>query len=202
MALTSALQRNSEYDDSKKRSCYISETSEIAGKVSDRLGKLKSSSETWKTRVEEKDASKFTVAAKIQQPLKLPFRKSETKQSPAMAEFQSSNPTPLGLAKSPSMVVSSAILNGSSKSISPFKRSLSVPGEENTEPQPTTNGSSSNYTAGTKVAVPKFDEDEQFSTFFTRVDRLIGDQKAEAEEDDEEAAIDVADFDAIKSTQR
>ncbi|XP_035787522.1 uncharacterized protein LOC118464325 isoform X5 [Anopheles albimanus] len=79
------------------------------GNISDRLGQIKTSSENWKNRVELSDATNFTVAGRMAttKSPKLPFIKSDTKQSPAMHVFRSVNPPQLGLAKSPSMMVSS-----------------------------------------------------------------------------------------------
>ncbi|XP_062710041.1 uncharacterized protein LOC109414826 isoform X8 [Aedes albopictus] len=79
------------------------------GNISDRLGKIKTSSENWKNRVELSDATNFTVAGRMPaaRSPKLPFIKSDTKQSPPMSAFRSVNPPQLGLAKSPSMMVSS-----------------------------------------------------------------------------------------------
>lgn len=80
------------------------------GNISDRLGKIKTSSENWKNRVELSDATNFTVAGRMAaaRAPKLPFIKSDRKQSPPMSVFRSVNPPPqLGLAKSPSMMVSS-----------------------------------------------------------------------------------------------
>ncbi|XP_052565391.1 uncharacterized protein LOC120413442 isoform X5 [Culex pipiens pallens] len=85
------------------------------GNISDRLGKIKTSSENWKNRVELSDATNFTVAGRMAaaRTPKLPFIKSDTKQSPPMSVFRSVNPPPqLGLAKSPSMMVSTAYGGG------------------------------------------------------------------------------------------
>ncbi|XP_050073294.1 supervillin isoform X1 [Anopheles maculipalpis] len=81
------------------------------GNISDRLGKIKTSSENWKNRVELSDATNFTVAGRMAatKSPKLPFIKSDTKQSPAMNVFRSVNPPQLGLSKSPSMMVSSVV---------------------------------------------------------------------------------------------
>ncbi|XP_058053609.1 supervillin [Anopheles bellator] len=81
------------------------------GNISDRLGQIKTSSEHWKTRVELSDATNFTVAGRMvpSKSPKLPFIKSDTKQSPPMHVFRSVNPPQLGLAKSPSMMVSSVV---------------------------------------------------------------------------------------------
>uniref|UniRef100_A0A182MLF1 BAT2 N-terminal domain-containing protein n=1 Tax=Anopheles culicifacies TaxID=139723 RepID=A0A182MLF1_9DIPT len=81
------------------------------GNISDRLGKIKTSSENWKNRIELSDATNFTVAGRMAatKSPKLPFIKSDTKQSPAMNVFRSVNPPQLGLSKSPSMMVSSVV---------------------------------------------------------------------------------------------
>ncbi|KFB35997.1 hypothetical protein ZHAS_00002992 [Anopheles sinensis] len=81
------------------------------GNISDRLGKIKTSSENWKNRVELSDATNFTVAGRMPatKSPKLPFIKADTKQSPAMNVFRSVNPPQLGLSKSPSMMVSSVV---------------------------------------------------------------------------------------------
>uniref|UniRef100_A0AAG5DD13 HP domain-containing protein n=1 Tax=Anopheles atroparvus TaxID=41427 RepID=A0AAG5DD13_ANOAO len=81
------------------------------GNISDRLGKIKTSSENWKNRVELSDATNFTVAGRMPatKSPKLPFIKADTKQSPPMNVFRSVNPPQLGLSKSPSMMVSSVV---------------------------------------------------------------------------------------------
>ncbi|XP_059216269.1 uncharacterized protein LOC106082465 isoform X2 [Stomoxys calcitrans] len=90
-------------------------TSIEGGNVSDRLGKLKSSSESWKNRVEQSDASKFTVAGRLQKkaqsPVELQFERSANaaaKKCP-MHVIRSANQPLLGLAKSPSMMTASTI---------------------------------------------------------------------------------------------
>ncbi|XP_075160690.1 supervillin isoform X5 [Haematobia irritans] len=96
---------------------FIKSTLE-GGNVSDRLGKLKSSSESWKNRVEQSDASKFTVAGRLQKkaqsPVDLQFERSAdapAKKCP-MHVIRSAHQPLLGLAKSPSMMTASTI-NGS-----------------------------------------------------------------------------------------
>lgn len=205
------MQKNLEYDSAQKRSsAYITDTKDISTKVSDRLGRLKDASENWKNRVEVKDAGKFAVAAKIKLPTKLPFTKTDVRRCPPMVAFECANPSPLGLAKSPSMGVN---LNrgalGPAAHTRAFKRSLSVPEEEaitSQELSNSTNKISATVNSslhqrhqqpqqqGTKVVVPKFDEDELFGSFFTKlntVSPVIIENEA-----------DVESFDAIKSTQR
>ncbi|XP_037823151.1 supervillin-like isoform X1 [Lucilia sericata] len=87
-------------------------TSLEGGKVSDRLGKLKSSSESWRNRVEQSDAAKFTVAGRLQKkaqsPVELQFERSANdaaKKCPLQI-IRSANQPQLGLAKSASMMVS------------------------------------------------------------------------------------------------
>lgn len=164
---------------------YIDPVS-ITTNVSDRLGKLKDSSASWRNRVEAKDAEKFTVAAKTSdQPAQLPFQKSAVRTSVPMVEFQSANPAPLGLAKSSSMVVSSVIPNGSGHKVGglqlpAFARSVSVPGpvEEN---------------HSIKVTVPKLDEDKLFDQFFTTPSPT---------DENTNMAMDWMDLDAVTSTER
>ncbi|XP_046807051.1 uncharacterized protein LOC111675850 isoform X5 [Lucilia cuprina] len=86
-------------------------TSLEGGKVSDRLGKLKSSSESWRNRVEQSDAAKFTVAGRLQKkaqsPVELQFERSANdaaKKCPLQI-IRSANQPQLGLAKSASMMV-------------------------------------------------------------------------------------------------
>ncbi|XP_059614668.1 supervillin isoform X2 [Phlebotomus argentipes] len=145
----------------------------IADKVSDRLSKLKISSQSWKARVEPSDAQKFTVAAKVQSPVQLPFEKSDGKRCPPRRIFRSANPPLLGLAKSPSMMVPSA------EPVPALKRSVSVPGEESHE--------------ATTVSVLQPDDDETFEKFFSgaSIRNTVIDEEVE-----------IADFDAIKSTER
>lgn len=56
---------------------------------------------------EQSDAGQFTVAGRLasKPPVQLPFGRPEAKRAPAKCVLRSSNPTPLGLAKSPSMMV-------------------------------------------------------------------------------------------------
>ncbi|XP_052861156.1 supervillin [Anopheles cruzii] len=164
------------------------------GNISDRLGQIKTSSENWKTRVELSDATNFTVAGRMvpSKSPKLPFIKSDTKQSPPMHVFRSVNPPQLGLAKSPSMMVSSVVTSStvygqqqhqqhSPNLSSPapaaatvpqqqrvveslMKRSISVPGSVSVG----TAGDLHSSTFGSKVSIPKLD-DESFGKFFGKV---------------------------------
>lgn len=171
-------------------------------KVSERLGKLKTSSEQWKSRVGESDAKQFTIEAKMKTPVKLQFVKSDIKQTPPMKEFKSVNQPQLGLAKSPSMMVP-GIGNKDEKS-SFLKRSLSVPGES--EEMRETNDIKSNTPGaqekkiqncdggnrdfnGSKVVVPRLDDDDTFDRFFTSLHSSVIDE-----------GVEIGDFDDIKST--
>lgn len=182
---------------------YLADPVSVTTNVSDRLGKLKDASANWKNRVESKDAEKFTVAAKTNnQPAQLPFTKSEVRCCPPMIEYQFTNPSPLGLAKSPSMVVSSmsaSVTNGKGLGLQlpTFSRSVSVSVVEEKTCTDVNNG-------GVKVVVPKLDEDKLFDKFFTST------QKRNHESfmnDNEDSKLDSAntsewDLDAITSTQR
>ncbi|TDG53249.1 hypothetical protein AWZ03_000064 [Drosophila navojoa] len=101
------------------------------GKVSDRLGKLKSNSEKWKQRIEQTDAKKFTVAGRLQKkeqsPVELQFERlpNDAAKKCPMLEVRSANQPQLGLAKSPSMMV------GPATKPTAVQRSLSVQEEEN-----------------------------------------------------------------------
>ncbi|XP_055620077.1 uncharacterized protein LOC129764714 isoform X3 [Toxorhynchites rutilus septentrionalis] len=100
------------------------------GNISDRLGKIKTSSENWKNRVELSDATNFTVAGRMATTTspELPFIKSDTKQSPPMSVFRSVNPPQLGLAKSPSMMVSSVTTSSTVFAPSAAQNGPSPPG--------------------------------------------------------------------------
>lgn len=179
--------------------------------LSERLGKLKNSSETWKTRIEQSDANQFTVAAKLKTPVKLQFIKSEEKQTPPKAIFKSVNTPQLGLAKSPSMATT---IVGSAKTVDDnlLKRSFSVPGggdnddndennsikcdkkyENDRSHQPATpdNRKHIKERDGLKVIVPRLDDDETFSKFFTSLQNSVIDE-----------GVEIADFDTVKSTER
>lgn len=176
--LAKVLKEKSEY----RPKSFI--TDPVTTHVSDRVDKLKDASVNWKNRVETKDAAKFTVAAKTtNHPVELPFKKSEVRCTLPMVEFQSSNSTPLGLAKSPSMIVSS---NGTKQLHLPtppaFLRSVSVPEQEE-------NGGTH---GGVKVTVPKLDEDKLFDKFFTKT-RVTSD-------DSKSVAITEGDLDAVTTT--
>ncbi|XP_055609749.1 supervillin isoform X12 [Uranotaenia lowii] len=193
------------------------------GNISDRLGKIKTSSESWKNRVELSDATNFTVAGRMAatKSPKLPFIKSDTKQSPPMSVFRSVNPPPqLGLSKSPSMMVSSVTtsstvygppassasnhLHGSHQNgpvaalaavgqqlssqfsqqrslaapDSLMKRSISVPGVPSSSGETGSGRDLKSHAAGvgiggSKVSIPKLDDDESFGNFFTKVEQTV-----------------------------
>lgn len=204
------------------------------GNVSERLEKIKHASEGWKKRVgmytticknyfqnlnrlfsfkEQSDATQFTVAGRLQaKPLvQLQFNKSEVKMTPPKTVLRSLNQPQLGLAKSPSMMVSTMISENSdqlpTEKLSALTRSISVPGvgaaDHNDEDasrskgEPTVLPKSAASTidkkglTGSKVAVPRVDDDETFMNFFTSVQKTVI-----------EEGVEIADFDVIKSTER
>ncbi|XP_061394991.1 mucin-2 [Musca vetustissima] len=194
------------------------------GKVSDRLGKLKSSSESWKTRVEQSDASKFTVAGRLQKkaqsPVELQFERSANaaaKKCP-LHIIRSANQPLLGLAKSPSMMTSgSARVPGVGHHL--VQRSLSInEGNVIAERSSSSNSDSDNDkdgkekrsnmtigvsssqgmtgTGGARVAIPKLDDEETFEKFFASK------KSPTTPVTPEEEGINIEDFDHIKSTQR
>lgn len=186
--MTKALKDKLEY----RPKSQLVEPLPVTTNVSDRLDKLKDSSGNWKNRVSVKDAEKFTVAAKTSsQPAQLPFKRSEVRTCLPLVDFQSANPSPLGLAKSPSMVVSATTTtsNGSHKTMGlqlpAFSRSVSVPGQEE-----------SGENGGVKVVVPKLDEDKLFDKFFT------SSSAATTPQDESNPETAEWDLDAITSTQR
>lgn len=130
-------------------------------------------------------------------PVKLQFIKSEIKQTPPMKEFKSVNTPQLGLAKSPSMMVPGMGIKDEKTSF--LKRSLSVPGEsdelrESPEKNNLPNvqrhhGDGIGDFNGSKVVVPRLDEDDTFSRFFTSLHSSVIDE-----------GVEIGDFDDIKST--
>lgn len=198
-------------------------TSLEGGKVSDRLGQLKSSSESWKNRVEQSDASKFTVAGRLQKkaqsPVDLQFERlpnAAPKKCPPQI-VRSANQPLLGLAKSPSMMVTSnsgnsAKTNGSgglfvqrslsvNNEVSELGSSASSPSNSDSDDQKELkeirNNSLSKLIStksGSTIAVPKYDDKETFENFFASK-KQSGDKNG-AED------VDIASFDHIKSTQR
>ncbi|KAI9588659.1 hypothetical protein GQX74_004504 [Glossina fuscipes] len=187
------------------------------GKVSDRVGQLKSSSENWKTRVEQSDASKFTVAGRLQKkaqsPVELQFERDHNgspKKCPLLT-IRSANQPLLGLAKSPSMMVNG---NGCQRNASNgalfVQRSLSMETSSVMEINSANNSDSDNEREfireseksngidaspnnGGRVVVPKIDDEETFENFFASKKSIASKQ---------EMSIDVTDFDKIKPTAR
>lgn len=130
--------------------------------------------------------------------------------TPPKTVLRSLNQPQLGLAKSPSMMVSTMISETSDKSptekLSALTRSISVPGvgaaDNNEDDASRSNGEATvlpnlastidkKVLAGSKVAVPRVDDDETFMNFFTSVHRTVI-----------EEGVEIADFDVIKSTER
>ncbi|XP_055843011.1 serine-rich adhesin for platelets isoform X8 [Episyrphus balteatus] len=198
-------------------SSHIIPTSIEGGKVSDRLGKLRNSSENWKNRIEQSDASKFTVAGRLQKksqsPVELQFERhgDTTKQCPPMKVVRSANQPQLGLAKSPSMMVTSMTAppkptsetNGQHRM--QLKRSLSVNAEaqsaSSSDSDSEGNSEKENLKqvkkiattkTGAKVIVPRVDDEETFEKFFTT--------SKSVEKIDE--GVEISDFDNIKSCER
>ncbi|XP_070070874.1 uncharacterized protein Svil isoform X2 [Drosophila takahashii] len=195
-------------------------TSLEGGKVSDRLSKLKCNSENWKQRIEQTDAKKFTVAGRLQKkaqsPVELQFERSANdaaKKCP-MLEVRSANQPQLGLAKSPSMMVTSSTNNKTTA-----LRSLSVnPEEEVVPPNLSRSNSSSSESdgertspqnakqnkelannksaaaptnVGARIQVPRLDDKETFENFF-----------ASKPKKEENVELEISAFDDIKPTER
>ncbi|XP_050337283.1 uncharacterized protein LOC126763630 isoform X6 [Bactrocera neohumeralis] len=200
------------------------------GKVSDRLGKLKTSSEKWKDRIEQSDASKFTVAGRLQKkaqsPIELQFEReqnAEPKKCP-MHVVRSANQPQLGLAKSPSMMVTTNTNGGANGGTNGhhnyLQRSLSVTAERpNSESANSSSDSDSDgrcneketknkantmsaaaerAALGTRVAVPKLDDEETFEKFFASKKQT----PIQTTVISEDAEVNDFDFDSIKTTQR
>ncbi|XP_052847477.1 supervillin isoform X12 [Drosophila gunungcola] len=194
------------------------------GKVSDRLSKLKCNSENWKQRIEQTDAKKFTVAGRLQKkaqsPVELQFERSANdaaKKCP-MLEVRSANQPQLGLAKSPSMMVTSGNSNKSAA-----LRSLSVNPEEEVPASLSRSNSSSSDSSdgersapqnakqnkelannksaaaptnvGARIQVPRLDDKETFENFFASKPK-----KEEAEAGG--VQLEISAFDDIKPTER
>ncbi|XP_063701804.1 uncharacterized protein LOC134831897 isoform X2 [Culicoides brevitarsis] len=167
-------------DDKKKRQekAPILDSTLAGGNISDRLGMIRTASEGWKTRVEQQDASHFTIAAKLTKKSdpQLPFVKSPGKQSlTPMKPFKSSN---VGLTKSSSMMVQTQIASNTVNAVgedkgSLLKRSHSVPGDGEDSENIRILASDSvkkdkHEFIGSKVMIPKLDDDVTFSNFFTK----------------------------------
>ncbi|XP_068142627.1 supervillin isoform X9 [Drosophila tropicalis] len=207
-------------------------TSLEGGKVSDRLGKLQSNSEKWKQRIEQTDAKKFTVAGRLQtksqSPVELQFQRSPNdaaKKCPLL-EVRSANQPQLGLAKSPSMMVTTTTKSTAAQ------RSLSVNPEEEKEKESSqalsrsnSNSSSGSTTdsdgggawpqnakqskelansksaaaptnVGSRILVPRLDDEETFENFF--VSQIKKPKHVEEQQDKEQ----LLDLDDIKPTER
>lgn len=145
-----------------------------------------------KNLTEIPDATQFTIAARIKTPVKLQFIKSDVKKSPKPNVFKSANQPILGLAKSPSMMVTN--IHDDKSNI--LQRSLSVPVEEDEIKE---NGkiieinekNKENGFHGSKVTVPKLDDDDDFTKFFTSIQNSVIDE-----------GIEISDFDMVKSSAK
>ncbi|XP_044314129.1 uncharacterized protein LOC108052880 isoform X5 [Drosophila rhopaloa] len=198
-------------------------TSLEGGKVSDRLSKLKCNSENWKQRIEQTDAKKFTVAGRLQKkaqsPVELQFERSANdvaKKCP-MLEVRSANQPQLGLAKSPSMMVTSSTNNSTANKTA--LRSLSVNPEEEVPTSLSRSNSSSSDSdgersspqnakqnkelannksaaaptnVGARIQVPRLDDKETFENFFA----------SKPKKEEEGVELEISAFDDIKPTER
>lgn len=175
------------------------------GKVSDRLGKLKSSSESWKNRVEQSDASKFTVAGRLQKtqngPVKLQFERTEEKKCQPMKVVRSANQPQLGLAKSPSMMVTSTTNTQANKTETAnnlfLKRSVSINGGRGATESSSSDTSDSEKInkkpdAGSRVVIHRIDDEETFEKFFS----------IKKKDETGEESIEISDFDSVKASER
>ncbi|EDV95526.1 GH15732 [Drosophila grimshawi] len=196
------------------------------GRVSERLGKLKSNSENWKQRIEQTDAKKFTVAGRLQKkaqsPVELQFERlpNDAPKKCPMLEVRSANQPQLGLAKSPSMMVTNSNLNFSK---SAPMRSLSVKAEENV-PLSRSNSNSSESdgernsphnakqhkelanaksqhaaaasSMGARIQVPRVDDEETFNKFFA------AGKATKVAVKEEDFQLEISAFDDIKPTER
>ncbi|XP_055382156.1 supervillin [Condylostylus longicornis] len=230
------------------------------GNVQERVGKLKSSSENWKNRIEQSDASQFTVAGRLQtkSPVKLQFERIDSRK-PHKKILRSANQPLLGLAKSPSMMVTSLVntktattninnSNGITQNTQNqqqnkhnsfhLTRSISInvsqnengngrrsdSSSSNSDSDSDSRGSKENHKnhlngqpmkKGSKVTVPKLDDEETFSKFFSSasVNQLLSDDSNKFTTNSneksinsivikEEEPVEISDFDSIKSTTR
>lgn len=157
----------------------------------------------------------------MQKSPKLPFTKTENKKTPPMITFKSLNVPALGLAKSPSMMMTSSHIRHEVRT-SALTRSNSVPVEddENSLHALSQNGGATNgdykqqqqhsgITNGktgngddlnnnnnrSKVLIPKLYDDESFTNFFTKIQKTVINESSEK--------VEIADFDDIKvSTEK
>lgn len=138
------------------------------------------------------DATQFTIAARIKTPVKLQFIKTDVKKTPKPNVFKSANQPILGLAKSPSMMVTNV---HDDKSLI-LQRSLSVPVEDDEKElaektDETKRNNKENGFHGSKVSVPKLDDDDDFTKFFTSIQNSVIDE-----------GIEISDFDMVKSSAK
>lgn len=168
--------------------------------------------------LEQSDATQFTVAGRLQaKPIaQLQFIKSDIKMTPPKTVLKSLNQPQLGLAKSPSMMVpimssintissdvtqTAAAITSNANKNNKLTRSISVPGAANdddsnykdyqTEKVKKNGEAATKITGGSKVSVPKVDDDETFSNFFTSIQKTVI-----------EEGVEIDDFDIIKSTEK
>lgn len=153
--------------------------------------------------MEQSDASKFTVAGRLQKtqnnsPVKLQFERTEDKKCQPMKVIRSSNQPQLGLAKSPSMLVTSTTNTQANKTeignqLS-LKRSISINGTVETSSSETSDSEkiTKNADSGSRVVIPRIDDEETFEKFFSiKKKDHIG-----------EESIEISDFDSVKASER
>ncbi|XP_037940639.1 uncharacterized protein LOC119673439 isoform X3 [Teleopsis dalmanni] len=183
-------------------------------KVSDRLNKLKSSSQNWKNRIEQSDAEKFTIAGRLQNQATLCDdcniirRPDDIAKKCPMNIIRSTNQE-FGLSKSQSMIITS---NFKSTNLSEITRkaprlecSLSLNEDEvcsvkfcdkfNCEnefkPERIKTNILNTTNTSERIFIPKLDDEETFKKFFGQID-----VKASKTE------IEISDFDNLRSTER
>lgn len=156
--------------------------------------------------MEQSDASKFTVAGRLQNtqnnaPAKLQFERTEDKKCQPMKVVRSANQPQLGLAKSPSMMVTSTTNTQANKTETAnqlfLKRSVSINGGRaatESSGSDTSDSEKNHKTAesGSKVVIPRIDDEETFKKFFS-----IKNKHETGEE-----SIKISDFDSVKASER
>lgn len=157
---------------------------------------------------EPTDATQFTVAGRLasKPPVQLQFHKNDIKMP--KVTLRSLHQPVLGLAKSPSSMVVTTDASGLTTNVA-FMRSCSVPGPTSASDNEENEDENANFAKdtkitvsvapalvhqGSKVVVHRVDDDETFSSFFKSTISVRTQSIADG--------VEIADFDAIKSTQR
>lgn len=153
--------------------------------------------------MEQSDASKFTVAGRLQKtqkssPAKLQFERTDDKNCPPMKVIRSANQPQLGLAKSPSMLVTSLTNTQANKTETAnqlfMKRSVSINGAGGTSDTSNSDNSDSEKKAvsGLRVVIPRIYDEETFEKFFS----------IQKKDETGEESIEISDFDSVKANER